>query len=192
MNTHEQIKNLQWLEPWTSFAGAGLEAELKREVGSEHPLYEQEAVCVGRRADNDDVLFYLPNAVVPLAVVSLNREANINSAELPATNFYYSIEDFINERMKPDYIDFTRGSFEAVSENTTVQSTVKEDLGDTARRSGIAYAAVLALVMSVVVCLVAGLMADRYFETSYGVIIGILIGAIVGFYQFIRMMNRVK
>lgn len=192
MNTLEQIKNLEWLEPWTSVADAELEAELRREVGGEHPLHGQEAVCVGRRVDNDDVLFYLPSAMMPLAVVSLNRESIGNSEELPVTNFYDSVEDFINERMKPDHLDFTRGSFTSVSENSTLQSTIKEDLGETARRSGIAYAAVLALVMAVVVCLVAGLLADGYFGTSYGVIIGILVGAVVGFYQFIRMMNRVK
>jgi hypothetical protein len=104
------LTNLQWLEPWEP-AAPGLEAELQREVGAGHPLFGREAISVGRRGDQDDVLFFLPGDPFPLAVVHLTwagrRERN---PEWPHTSFYSSLEDWGDMRMVPDNLEYHGGS----------------------------------------------------------------------------------
>jgi hypothetical protein len=104
MNPND-LTNLRWLEPWEP-ASSGLEAELKKEVSPEHPLFGQEAISVGRRGDCDDVLFFLPENPSPLAVVHLTwtgrREKN---PEWPHTTFYSSLDDWVERCMKPDHLE---------------------------------------------------------------------------------------
>lgn len=101
------FEGIEWLEPWREASG-GLEAELAREVGAGHPLSGCRAVSVGRRDDRDDVLFFLPDNLQPLAVVHLTwtggRESN---PQWPRTTFYSSVEDWVERRMRPDHLEFT-------------------------------------------------------------------------------------
>jgi hypothetical protein len=53
----DDFQEITWLEPWC-FTAPGLEQELIREVSLKHPLYGVQALAVGRREDNDDVLFF--------------------------------------------------------------------------------------------------------------------------------------
>jgi len=105
----DELQNLTWLEPWHPVA-AGLEAELEREVGEGHPLFGREAVAVGRRFDCDDVLFYLPGGGPPLAVVHLTWAGRREkSPEFPQTEFYGSVNDWVERRMRPDHEETGRG-----------------------------------------------------------------------------------
>ena len=48
----DKTTELSCYEPWQS-SPAGLDPELEKEVGSKHPLYEIDAVSVGRRVEED-------------------------------------------------------------------------------------------------------------------------------------------
>jgi len=63
---------------------------------------------------------------------------------------------------------------------------------ETTRKSGMAYAAGLTLFFSVVTFMGLGWVLDRWLGTSWLLIAGILLGACVGFYQFIRIISKIK
>lgn len=70
--------------------------------------------------------------------------------------------------------------------------TRAESTAETARKSGLAWAAAIALFGSVVFCLVIGWFADLLLGTSpWGIIGGITLGSIVGFVQFFRMTSQI-
>ena len=103
----EDLANIEWLEPWSP-RSAGLEIELEKEIGNGHPLHGKEAIAVGRRNDQDDVLFFLPNNSQPLAVVHLTWKGSTEqSPEWPRTKFYSSLEDWIQHRMNLDHLELT-------------------------------------------------------------------------------------
>jgi ATP synthase protein I len=59
------------------------------------------------------------------------------------------------------------------------------------RKSGIAYAAALALFAAVVSLAGVGWLLDRWLDTKpYLLVVGIVLGAAMGFYQFIRLTSR--
>lgn len=95
------IENINWLDPWI-YKLSGLENELRRELSQKHVLSQCQAIAMGRRTDNDDVLFYLPENTPAWAVVHLTWQKE-NSANWPYTETYQSIEEFIEKRMKPDH-----------------------------------------------------------------------------------------
>ena len=99
----EELNNLEWLEPWHQDS-SGLESELVREASVRHPLFGVKAIAVAR-GDWDDVLFYLPDYSSPLAVVHLTWQKE-PTPEFPFTLFYSSIEDFVENRMKPDHKEY--------------------------------------------------------------------------------------
>ena len=106
----DDFTDLQWLEPWGP-TSAGLEAELARELGPTHPLFGRKAISVGRRADCDDVLFFLPDNPLPLAVVHLTWTGRREKKpEWPHTTFYASVEDWVERGMKADHCEFTGSS----------------------------------------------------------------------------------
>jgi len=63
---------------------------------------------------------------------------------------------------------------------------------ETTRKSGIAYAAGLTLFFSVLTFMGLGWLLDRWLGTSWLLIAGIVLGACVGFYEFIRIISRIK
>ena len=63
---------------------------------------------------------------------------------------------------------------------------------ETARRSGMAYAAGLTIFFSVLSFMGVGWALDRWLGTSWLMVTGIVLGAVVGFYQFIRIVTRIK
>jgi len=48
-----------------------MEAELRREMSKGHVLFGRSVAAIGRRVDNDDVLFYLGDVPPRFAVVHL-------------------------------------------------------------------------------------------------------------------------
>jgi F0F1-type ATP synthase assembly protein I len=63
---------------------------------------------------------------------------------------------------------------------------------ETTRRSGVAYAAGLAIFFSVVSFMGVGWLLDRWLGTSWLMIAGIILGAVAGFYEFIRIISQLK
>ncbi len=65
------------------------------------------------------------------------------------------------------------------------------DNGETNRKSGIAYAAGLALFFSVVSLGGVGWLLDRWLGTApWLLVVGLVLGAVTGFYQFIRLTSK--
>ena len=73
------------------------------------------------------------------------------------------------------------------------QSTAKpESFAETARKSGLAYAAAITLFGAIVFMLIIGWFADLLFGSSpLGVVGGIILGSIIGFIQFFRMTSQI-
>jgi hypothetical protein len=99
---------MAWLAPWEAVGdGSALEAELRREVSSGHPLYGLPAVAVGRRTDCDDVLFRVDHASGRLAVVHLTwRTAPEPEPTWPCTRLFSDWQNWIGNCMEHDYVDY--------------------------------------------------------------------------------------
>ncbi|HEX6624340.1 MAG TPA: AtpZ/AtpI family protein [Pyrinomonadaceae bacterium] len=68
----------------------------------------------------------------------------------------------------------------------------QEENREVTRRSGIAYAAGLTIFLSVVSFMGVGWLLDRWLGTGWIMIAGIVLGSVVGFYEFIRIITRIK
>ncbi|HEY6231095.1 MAG TPA: AtpZ/AtpI family protein [Pyrinomonadaceae bacterium] len=65
------------------------------------------------------------------------------------------------------------------------------DNNEANRKSGLAYAAALALFSCVITLCGAGWLLDRWLGTKPWLLVaGIVLGAIAGFYQFVRLTSR--
>ena len=60
------------------------------------------------------------------------------------------------------------------------------------RKSGMAYAAGLAIFFSVLSFMGLGWLLDRWLGTSWLMLAGIVLGAVAGFYEFIRIISQIK
>ena len=61
------------------------------------------------------------------------------------------------------------------------------------RKSGVAYAAALALFFSVASLPGVGWLGDKYFKTDPWLLVaGVVLGSIVGFYQFFRLISKLS
>jgi hypothetical protein len=100
----QEIFDVPWRAPWTPVIIAGPSAELTREAGPKHPLHHRPAVAIGRRLDDDDVLFYLPAGPAPLAVVHLTYSARLLEPDprFPHTTLYESVQEWVDTCMIPD------------------------------------------------------------------------------------------
>ena len=63
---------------------------------------------------------------------------------------------------------------------------------ETTRKSGMAYAAGLAIFFSVLSFMGLGWLLDRWLGTSWLMLAGIVLGAVAGFYEFIRITSQIK
>ncbi|CAA9423101.1 MAG: hypothetical protein AVDCRST_MAG74-3138 [uncultured Pyrinomonadaceae bacterium] len=67
-----------------------------------------------------------------------------------------------------------------------------ESFAETARKSGLAYAAAITLFGSIVFMLIIGWFADLLLGSSpWGIVGGIVLGAAIGFFQFFRMTSQI-
>lgn len=67
----------------------------------------------------------------------------------------------------------------------------ESESAETARRSGVAYAAGLTIFFSVVTFMGVGWALDRWLGTRWLMLGGIILGAAVGLYQFVRIISRI-
>ncbi len=93
----------EWLEPWMPIDEESrvFEKELKREVTRRHPLYRRTTAAIGRRIDNDDILFEVEDGTRKYAVVHLTWRRE-RSAEWPWTTFFDDLEIWRRDCMIPD------------------------------------------------------------------------------------------
>lgn len=67
-----------------------------------------------------------------------------------------------------------------------------ESTAETARKTGLAMSAAIALFGSVVFLLIIGWFVDLLLGTSpWGIVSGIVLGSIIGFFQFFRMTSQI-
>ena len=89
----DELRHVAWPPPWSA-TDAALDAELAREVGAGHPLAGRRAVAIARRADTDDVLFWLPDGPTLLAMVHLTWRRETDPA-WPYTALFDSVEEWM-------------------------------------------------------------------------------------------------
>ena len=111
--TPESFEHIPWQAPWRYVRigeGTGYESDLAAEAGKGHPLHEARAIAVGVRVDRDDVLFLLPDAPKPLAVVHFTRaSAPEGNSRFPNTTFYSSLDDWLRRGMAADHAHYFNG-----------------------------------------------------------------------------------
>ncbi len=72
------------------------------------------------------------------------------------------------------------------------QAIPESDERETTRKSSVAYAAGLTIFFSVLSFMGLGWVLDRWLGTSWIMVTGIVLGAVVGFYEFIRIISKIK
>jgi len=98
---------LELLTPWQPpHSPSGIEAELRKETGPEHPHYEKAVTAVAVARDRDDVLFRVEGPGSPrYAVVHLTWSQRKEPHPWPRTLFFETVGQWI-ERMKADHADY--------------------------------------------------------------------------------------
>jgi hypothetical protein len=107
---------MDWLDPWWSVAEKGrefaatFERVLSREVAHGHPLYGIPVEAIGRRGDNDDVLFRLLDGSGRVAVVHLTwTQTTPERPPWPRTQVYPSLEAWATDGMMADHDEYMGG-----------------------------------------------------------------------------------
>ena len=100
----------QWLSPWYPVDSidvrAGLEAQLRREVGKRHALYGRSVRLIARRDDTDDALFALEGGGV--AEVHMTWKNGAEEKVIFASTDIPFVGD-VNGDGKADVIVFAQG-----------------------------------------------------------------------------------
>lgn len=104
---NDSIFGLSYRDPWWDVLEMDnmelfLIAELKKEVGPNHPLFQQEVEVLAKRQDNDDVLFELEDGM--LALVHLTHSGKQEDDPFPITSFYHDKREFWEQVMKEESI----------------------------------------------------------------------------------------
>ncbi len=135
-----------------------------------------ETILSDQTADREDIL--------ELSPVNTDAQTASNISETPfeTVNSAAPVENFTEaprvENNEP--FPFQAAAFEPESQ------------AETARKSGLAYAAGITLFAAVVFMMVIGWGADLLFGTSpWGIVGGIVLGALVGFIQFFRLTAQI-
>lgn len=107
MNLPPELQIIPWHEPWAPVSSPQFESRLAEECGPHHVLYRRPAVSIGRRLDDDDVLFYLPGGPALLAVVHLTYSTRMPEPDsrFPYTRLYSSVREWIDQCLLPDAHD---------------------------------------------------------------------------------------
>lgn len=94
----------KWASAWypveDEATGSALGDQLLREVGPGHLLYGIPVRTLGRRVDNDDVVYALADGTGRVAVVHLTWVRTVpERLPWPATRIYASLEDWFERGM---------------------------------------------------------------------------------------------
>ena len=97
MSLPADLSSIPWRPPWVPMASPAFEGRLAKEAGPRHVLYRRPVVTIGRRLDDDDVLFYLPEGPALLAVVHLTYSTRTPEPDprFPYTRLYASLDEWI-------------------------------------------------------------------------------------------------
>lgn len=99
-----------WLTPWYAVEDdpnmrAVIEAQLAREVGPRHALFNIPATLVARRQDNDDCLFRLADG--RYADVHLTWRHSVEpDPRWPSAGIYETLEEWAENVMRPAHADW--------------------------------------------------------------------------------------
>jgi len=92
----------------------------------------------------------------------------------------------------PSEIKIEESQSENSSEMLFQTAAQPESIAETARKSGLAYAAAITLFGSIVFMLILGWFADLLLGSSpWGIVGGIILGAAIGFLQFFRITSQI-
>lgn len=72
------------------------------------------------------------------------------------------------------------------------QAATEGDEREATRKSSVAYAAGLTIFFSVLSFMGVGWVLDRWLGTGWIMVAGIILGSVVGFYEFIRIISKIK
>lgn len=93
-------------KPWY-WDDTDLTKQLYREIPEKHVLFSKPIKTVGRRQDNDDVLFLLENGDFKYAVVHLTwSQKKLQDPNYPRTKLYKDWNDLYVNRILVDSNDF--------------------------------------------------------------------------------------
>jgi F0F1-type ATP synthase assembly protein I len=87
------------------------------------------------------------------------------------------------------------GDFESQTPPESVvepQAAGEGEEREATRKGSMAYAAGLTIFFSVLSFMGLGWVLDRWLGTSWIMVAGIVLGAVVGFYEFIRIISKIK
>ena len=111
-----ELRAVQWLEPWWCFClgdstiGWKLDEELRAELGKAHKLFPHRRVAraIAKRDDRDDVLFWLPKADKPFAVVHLTWAQHLEADPMwPKSSLFNSLMDFVERELIPTHREWS-------------------------------------------------------------------------------------
>ncbi len=112
--------------------------------------------------------------------------SELNTEQMPATSFDKTdSENIFNFKLVE--------TLPTSDDKPMFQTDFKpESLAETARKSGLAYAAGITLFGSIVFLMALGWFADLLLGTSpWGIVGGIVLGSIIGFIQFFRLTSQI-
>lgn len=96
--------NILWLAPWMPIkrleAREAMQSELHSELCASHPLFALSLVAIGRRYDQDDVLFELADGRVAEVHLTWSRGPE-RDPRWPRTAIFASVAVWVEERMRP-------------------------------------------------------------------------------------------
>jgi len=120
-------------------------------------------------------------------------ETSISETENAANDFKPPVE---NRSETPNFVfpsEAANQKTPTADAQTISQTTVEpQSFAETARQSGLAYAAAITLFASVVFMLIIGWFADLLFGSSpWGKVGGIVLGSLIGFIQLFRITSQI-
>jgi hypothetical protein len=93
-------------KPW-HWDDIDLTKQLHKEISRKHVLFSRPLKTIGRRQDNDDVLFQLENGDFKYAVVHLTwSQKKVKDSRFPKTKLYKDWNDLYTNRILLDSIGF--------------------------------------------------------------------------------------
>lgn len=148
---------------------------------AEKPIVEQTA---------ETITEIQPPTDIPILQDAEIIEEPMALPEIPATPNAKTIDEL---RIQSNIANTRDLTSEAKTTNELADVRAKpESIAETARNSGLAYAAAISLFASVAFLLIIGWFADLLLGTfPWGIVGGIILGSLIGFFQFFRMTSSI-